>query len=428
MKETTAASTALPILMVAFHFPPQAGSSGMLRTLNFVRDLPSLGWMPAVLTAISLAYPERKNDLLDAIPADLRVMRAPSLDTARHLSIAGKYPRAFALPDRWCTWFPGALLYGVWHILRHRPKAIWSTYPLATAHLIGASLSRLTGLPWVADFRDPMLVDALVPNSFHRRLWAWLESYTLQNASACVFTTERAAEQYRLRYPHAAERCVVVQNGYDEQAFAGVVAVREGVRPQARLFLHSGLIYPQDRDPSTFFEALAGLIEDGVLPRESVCVRFRAPGHGDQVSSLASGRGLSDVVDVCGHLPYRQALGEMMGADVLLVFQGSKFNAQIPAKIYEYLRAGRPVFAVVDPLGDTAAELRHFDGVWIANIADAAHIRQQLKRLLAGEPDIAEGVPGTKRSVETLARSRQCEVLSEVLTRCVAQASPGARP
>jgi hypothetical protein len=49
----------------------------------------------------------------------------------------------------------------------------------------------------------------------------------------------------------------------------------------------------------------------------------------------------------------------MLNADGLLVLQGSSCNCQIPAKIYEYLRARRPVLALTDPIGDTAATLRH---------------------------------------------------------------------
>jgi hypothetical protein len=47
----------------------------------------------------------------------------------------------------------------------------------------------------------------------------------------------------------------------------------------------------------------------------------------------------------------------MLRADGLLVLQASNCNDQIPAKIYEYLRAGRPIVALTDPAGDTANAL-----------------------------------------------------------------------
>ena len=37
--------------MVAYHFPPLAGGSGIQRTLRFAQYLPEFGWQPLVLTA-----------------------------------------------------------------------------------------------------------------------------------------------------------------------------------------------------------------------------------------------------------------------------------------------------------------------------------------------------------------------------------------
>src|SRR5262245_14173538 len=92
------------VLMIAYHFPPLAGSSGIQRTLRFVQHLPSFGWDPCVLTAAPLAYERTSNDLLSDVPPNVPLKRAFALDTARHLSIGGRYPGFLALPDRWMTW------------------------------------------------------------------------------------------------------------------------------------------------------------------------------------------------------------------------------------------------------------------------------------------------------------------------------------
>ena len=92
------------VLMIAYHFPPLAGSSGIQRTLRFVQHLPAFGWEPSVLTADPRAY-ERTSDDLDAeVPPEVPVVCAFALDTARHLSVAGRYPGFLARPDRWLTW------------------------------------------------------------------------------------------------------------------------------------------------------------------------------------------------------------------------------------------------------------------------------------------------------------------------------------
>ena len=55
--------------MVAYHFPPLAGSSGIQRTLRFAQQLPHLGWSPLVLSANARAYERTSSDLLDELPA-----------------------------------------------------------------------------------------------------------------------------------------------------------------------------------------------------------------------------------------------------------------------------------------------------------------------------------------------------------------------
>lgn len=355
-------------LMVAFHFPPQFGSSGVLRTANFVKNLPELGWRPDVLTARPAAYEQTRSDLVESIPPMVTVLRAAGLDSARHLSFRGKYLLALALPDRWASWWLPAVWMGWRQARREKVDLVWSTYPIATAHLIGASLAAITRLPWVADFRDPMVSDDHPSGALKRWVWSRLERHVLARAQLCVFTTERAAAVYRQRYPHAAARCVVVENGYDEEQFVGARATRTGVSPGTLLLLHSGLIYPGDRDPSSFFEAVAHLLERGDLHRERLMIRFRAPRHGDEVMQAARQHGIDDIVEIAPPLPHGEAIAEMMGADLLLLFQGSSFNAQIPAKVYEYLRAQRPLMAIVDRQGDTAQLVQGFEQVVVAGI------------------------------------------------------------
>ena len=69
------------VLMVAFHFPPLAGSSGIQRTLRFAAHLPSFGWQPTVLTAHPRAYERTSQDLMSEVGPDVAVERAFALDT-----------------------------------------------------------------------------------------------------------------------------------------------------------------------------------------------------------------------------------------------------------------------------------------------------------------------------------------------------------
>src|SRR6267142_2486248 len=194
------------VLMVAYHYPPFGGGSGIHRTLKFSRYLSEYGWQPIVLTISPHAYPRREK-AEDGVPAGVLTARAFALDTARHLSFRGAYPQWMAVPDRWVTWWPTALSIGASLIRKHRPQAIWSTYPIATAHMIGLALNRWSRLPWVADFRDPMVQkdpftgEEYPPNGRVRKVFSWIENRTVKHSSRIVFTTAGASSMYTNRFP-----------------------------------------------------------------------------------------------------------------------------------------------------------------------------------------------------------------------------------
>src|SRR5438105_1406372 len=354
------------VLMIAFHFPPYSGGSGIHRTLKFTRYLPEFGWQPIVLTASRQAYGARAKDDYQ-IPQGVEVARAFALDTKRHLSLRGKYFQSLALPDQWVTWWPGAVALGCNLIRKHRPDVIWSTYPIATAHLIGLTLSRLTGIPWVADFRDPMTdTDPQSGQEYPldpriRRANARIEAPAIKHCACAVVTTPGTLSIYADRFPAIPQtRWEVIPNGYDEEDF---LAVEPSVPSRAAnsrpaTFVHSGLLYPHARDPKFFFEALADLRRAGAISPSTVKVILRATGYDDLYRPQVRDYGLADIVSLEPPVPYREALIEMMSADGLLVFQGASCNMQIPAKLYECLRARRPIFAMTDPGGDTAGVLK----------------------------------------------------------------------
>ena len=363
--------------MVAYHFPPLAGSSGIQRTLRFVQQLPSFGWQPLVLTADPRAYERKSADLLFDIPAGTVIERAFALDTARHLAIGKRYVAAMARPDRWVSWKFDAVRIGMCMIRRHRPAAIWSTYPIATAHLIGAELQRRSGLPWLADFRDPMAQQGYPADPQVWQSFKAIEQRAADQSACMLFTTPSAARSYRERYPSAASRIVQLENGFDEDSFAAVEAA--GVDPQplnpgALTVLHSGIVYPSERDPAPFMAALGRMSREGRLPPQGVRFRFRAAVHDDLLQRLAAQHGVQHLVQTRPPLPYRQALAEMLRADALLVMQADNCNEQVPAKVYEYLRARRPILCLADPQGDTAVVMRDAGVEAIAKLESADDI------------------------------------------------------
>ena len=107
-----------------------------------------------------------------------------------------------------------------------------------------------------------------------------------------------------------------------------------------------------------FFASLGKLLRDGKISPSTLRVVLRASGYEKYYQSLIREHGIDDIVFLEPAIPYREALAEMLTADGLLIFQGYTSNPAIPAKLYEYLRARRPIFALVDSEGDTAKTLK----------------------------------------------------------------------
>lgn len=403
--------------MVAYHFPPLAGSSGIQRTLRFARDLRSFGWDPIVLSAHPRAYEKTDADLIAEIPDALTVIRAQAFDSARHFSLAGRYPGFLARPDRMISWWAGAVPAGLAAIKRYRPDAIWSTYPIATAHLIGATLRHRSRLPWIADFRDPMAHQGYPPDAATWQSFKRVEERVFGHAHTATFTTPGALRFYRERYGECGTRMELLENGFDEAAFAAAAALPPP-QPAAPTLLHSGIVYPEWRDPDALFAALARLRAAGQPGADRLRLRFRAPVHDAFVAARAQSHGIADTVDILPPVGYTEALAEMMAADALLVLQSGGCNDQIPAKTYEYLRAGRPILGLADPQGDTAELLRQAGNCHLAPLDDIDQASRALASLLdalrAGEaraPDAGSVARhDRRRKAERLAQLLECSI------------------
>jgi glycosyltransferase involved in cell wall biosynthesis len=407
--------------MIAFHFPPAAGSSGIQRTLRFARHLPQLGWEPLVLTANPRAYERTGEDQIGDI-AGMAVERAFALDAARHLAVMGRYSAFTARPDRWISWWLGALPKGMAMIRRYRPDALWSTYPIATAHKIGHDLACLSQLPWIADFRDPMAQDGYPADHKTWKSFRRIEAAAMERAQSSVFVTPGAARMYRERYPGVPqERFAVIENGYDEDSFEGVdslAAARGPLKPGAFTVVHSGVVYPSERDPSSLFRALRTMLERGEVRRGEFFVRLRACGHEGVLQGLIDQHGVGDLVELAPPIPYREALLEMARADALLVLQASNCNDQVPAKLYEYMRCRRPLVGLTDPEGDTASLLRRFGVNELARLDSPEEIALLLRRVLGSLRDGRAPLPNADLARRASRQQRTAE-LARLLDRVI---------
>ena len=370
--------------MLAFHFPPFAQSSGIIRVLSFLRHLPDHRWHPIILTARDHAYPEIDRHSLMMIPPQSQIVRAPSLDIARHLAIAGRYPTWLATPDRWNTWAPAAFIAGVACIRRYDPAVLWATFPIASALVAAMALNKFTKIPLIVDLRDPLVYEGWPEDPWTRTTYSRIEKRIVAMASAIVLTTPGARRLYVDRYPHLpASRFRIIANGIDESMDVSASSSRPD-SAEPIVLIHSGLMEVPDRDPTAFFKALSAMLQRRDIAADTLRVVLRATGRDEQYRRQIAALEIGDVVFVEGRVSHPEAMDEMRRADGLLLFQGAQCNRQIPAKAYEYLACRRPIIGLVDSAGDTHDLIaRQWQVPYVADMESAPAIADVLRKFIS---------------------------------------------
>jgi hypothetical protein len=263
-----------------------------------------------------------------------------------------------------------------------------------------------------------------------RRVAGWIEAKTIRAAARVVCTTPGAVRHYRQLFQDVPpERFCLIENGYDDEDFDAAEAdARALVKPAGGplTMLHSGIVYPLERDPRPLFQALASLLRDRSLTPARFQLVLRAPVHTAFLQGLIEQYGIGTLVTIAPPLPYRAALAEMSGADALLLLQAANCNDQVPAKLYEYLRANKPLLALTDPQGDTWAAVRAAGIDTLAPLDDAEKIGAALMTFVAlAEAGSAPLAPDAVR--RSHARSARTVQLAALLDAVVAETRQAAK-
>ncbi len=411
------------ILYIAFHYPPIIGSTGVHRSLAFTRYLSAKEWQVNVLTASVKAYNKWSVDQYAFIPKKIKVIRAYARDVAKSYAIRGKYFSFMAQPDSWQSWIPAGIVRGYLSIKKHNTSTIISTYPIASAHIIAYVLKKLTNVNWIADLRDPMAQENYPSSPTKKKIFLWLENKIIKHCCYALVTTAGAKVYYLAKYPQTEEDFwQVIPNGYDEKIFEDVegnarpISEENSEKKKCLTLLHSGVVYPSERDPSQLFLAIAELKHSGDISSESFSLRLRATGHDHLYQSRLTELGIHDMVELAPPISYRKALEEMLAADALLLLQASNCNYQIPAKAYEYIRSARPVLALTDPTGDTAKLLREAETGLIAPLDDKMLIKEAIMQFIT---QIQSGCiePRSLETIHQYSRDYQAIKLEKLLEK-----------
>jgi glycosyltransferase involved in cell wall biosynthesis len=301
-----------------------------------------------------------------------------SLDPEEEIGKLHRYLRtALMFPDIYTGWIAPAVLAGLRAVNATKVEAIFSSAPCWSNHLTAYCLSRITRLPWLAHYRDPLAVGLTTEegmSKFESRMRGILENTMLARASRVVCVTEEHSDLLRSTYKnYPAGRFLSIPNGFDCGDWEGIAdqpATREDSTDKFRI-TYAGKLYIK-RNPMPVFRALRKLIDSGEIPRDRVqfdLIGWCEVTEGRSVASIVEELGLQDVVRIRGILSHKQTLQELRQSDMLLLL-AEELTMQIPGKTFEYLKAERPILALT-PEGSVARLLRQTGGAWTVESHDS---------------------------------------------------------
>ena len=406
------------VLMIAYFFPPE-GSAGAYRPTRFVRHLPTKGWAPTVICADPYSYERYDPDLLGSVPSETEIIRVrghdlwQALQTWRGKRIRQKLVAASAevanqilarqykpfrsrireavrtleawyyQPDIARPWIHPAVQATVKLCARKHPDVIWATAGPISAWIVAQRASKITGVPYVLDLRDPHGLNYYEserqwPKSVKRAISRTM--YQLfKGARASVFLFNSVAQCYYRVFPAALEaaKIHIIPNGYD-----GTIEEVEPPVGNKCTVLYTGTVTTYRYD--TLLNSLVLLKNND--PNEAKRLRLHFIGEGmEAVARKAAALDLLDIVQATGPRSQNEIARFQQEADALLVLgRPSTMNGYelvAGAKLFEYLKRRRPIIGVL-PQDETRRILLGLGVSTIADVDSPSEVVAVLRKIL----------------------------------------------
>lgn len=366
------------VLIITYYWPPCGGVS-VLRNLKFSKYLPEFGWEPIVYAPKNAQY-----DLIDEkgnqnVNKDLTVIRHPivepfdafkkltgrkSSDSQNPLYVRDRkkglldrlaiWVRAnFFIPDARCLWISPSVKFLKNYLSNHPVDAILTAGPPHTDTVIGEKLAKALNIPWFAFFKDPWTqVDyyKMFPIGYRAdKKHRIMEQAVFKTASKIGIASPTWAKDLERI---GAKNVETIYFGYDEDDFKNLKDT-----PQKHFsIVHAGLM-GFDRSPEVLLEVLSDLKNEN--PAFGKVLKIKLAGLVDfSIKQKIEALGLTENAEMPGNIPRREALNELINASILLLPLNKAENAKgrLPGKLFELLRAGKPILCL-GPKNSDAAQI-----------------------------------------------------------------------
>lgn len=391
------------VLVITYYWPP-AGGAGVMRWAKMSKYLAQFGWEPIIYTPANGETGVHDESLLAELPKNLTVIKTPIwepydlyktflgrkkneklysgfINEKKKASLAQKisvFIRGnFFIPDARMFWIKPSVTFLKKYLAEHSVDAIVSTGPPHSMHLIAEKVHRATGIPWVADFRDPwtnidfyadLNLTAWADKRHHR-----LEKKVLNNASKVVTVTWRSRDEFK-EICHRDD-IEVVPNGFDDADFP--LDKRPPLDKDFSI-LHIGSMN-KDRNPEVFWKAAQKAILESDELKSKLKIKLVGPVD-FSVRSAVEEYGLQSVTEFVDFIPHDEAVKMQQQAQINLLVINNTPNSRtiIPGKLYEYLGSGRPILAVGPKDSDSAKVIEMTKGGVVHEYNDVDGLKNRI--------------------------------------------------
>ena len=391
------------VLIITYYWPP-SGGSGVQRWLKFAKYLPEAGWEPVIFTPENPDFDLKDPSLEKEIPKELEVIKFPIWEPYQLFSkVKGKtkshpgrlmeqkekgflektaiWMRANLLvPDPRIFWVKPAVKFLTDLVKSGQFQAVITTGPPHSMHLIGLELKKMTGLPWIADFRDPWsqleFLDTLPRTSWIRKKHEKLEQHVLKEANT-VMTISPTFQKDLEKLAH--RKIQLLTNGYDPADIPADFSPKQKEKDKLHL-VYSGII-DAIRNPIPLLEAMKAEFSVSEVQVEMTFVGNVS----EAIRALVSeDLWLKERIHFAGYVTHQEVFRYYAKADALVLILTDTKNAKgnIPGKLFEYLATGVPVLALGDPQGDSAQILKASGAGEVISHVDFEGIQKRLRDLM----------------------------------------------